>query len=163
MINNISIEGSKLVISTNLFGQNATTRVDISDKIIRQKENLSSYENKIEDKEFKFILDNFLNILKCNPEGYFSNENGAKIYLYYPSIGGLGSPMKLTYIYEGRGRAFEMKISEIDCQFIELKEDSYSSGFNLDSVLSAIKIIKELELVSDKDYKKILTDALNND
>lgn len=158
MKNIINVEDDKLIISTTIFGETIKTQVSITKDMIKQKSDLSKYDSALSTDEFNFVVDNFLNIIKTNPKGYFSNSNVAGKYNYYAFD--KASPMRLHYIQNGKSKAFEMQINDLEKQIIEIKKTS--EGFNLscDNVLDFIYIAKKYKDVSDRDYIQILINEL---
>ena len=158
MKNIINVEDDKLIISTIIFGETIKTQVSITKDMIKQKSDLSKYDSALLTAEFNFVVDNFLNIIKTNPKGYFSNSNDAGKYNYYAFDKAL--PMRLHYIQNGKSKAFEMQINDLGKQTIEIKQTIREDGFSLNDVLDSIYIAKKYKDVSDKDYIQILIDEL---
>lgn len=157
MKNIINIEDDKLIISTTIFGETVKTQVSITKDMIKQKSNLSKYDSALSTDEFNFVVDNFFNIIKTNPKGYFSNSNGAGRYCYYAFDKKL--PMRLHYIQNGESCAFEMQINDLETE-IEIKKTICDERFSLNSVLDYIRIAKKYKDVSDRDYIQILISEL---
>ena len=158
MKNTINVEDDKLIISTTIFGETIKTQVSITKDMIKQKSDLSKYDSALFADEFDFVVDNFLNIIKANPKGYFSNSNNAEKYHYYAFDNSL--PMKLHYIHNGESKAFEMQINDLEKQTIEIKQTNRNERFSLSDVLNFIYIAKKYKDVSDRDYIQILIDEL---
>ena len=158
MKNTINVEDDKLIISTTIFGETIKTQVSITKDMIKQKSDLSKYDSALPADEFNFIVDNFLNIIKANPKGYFSNSNDAGKYNYYAFD--KASPMRLHYIHNGESKAFEMQINDLEKQTIEIKKTSRDERFSLSDILDFIYIARKYKDVSDRDYIQILIDEL---
>ena len=158
MKNIINIEDDKLIISTTIFGETIKTQVSITKDMIKQKSDLSKYDSALPTAEFNFVVDNFLNIIKTNPKGYFSNSNGIGRYCYYAFDKNL--PMRLHYIQNGESYAFEMQVNDLEQQTIEIKKTICDERFSLNNVLDFIRIAKKYKDVSDRDYIQILINEL---